>query len=321
MANDIGLWIGFTAFVVIVLSLDLGIFHRHARETSLREAALWTGAWVSLALAFNIVVYVTRGPVPALEFLTGYIIEWSLSMDNVFVFAVLFTYFGVPNRYQHRVLFWGIMGAVIMRLTFILIGAALLRRFSWVIYVFGVIVLLAGVKMFRGGVGEYEPEHNPVLKLGRKYLRLTAGFVGNKFFVREDGVRKATPLFLVLLVVETTDVVFAVDSIPAIFAITRDPFIVFTSNIFAILGLRALYFLLAGVMDTFRYLDQGLAIILCFIGVKMLVSELYHIPIGISLGIVCAVLAGSILLSLYADRANRRAGPAAPAEQKTALDE
>jgi tellurite resistance protein TerC len=303
-----------------MLALDLGVFHRKAREASLREAAAWTGIWISLALAFNVVVYFTheRRHVAALEFFTGYLIEWSLSMDNVFVFALLFTYFAVPKQYQRRVLFWGILGAVVMRLTFILVGTTLLNKFAWVIYIFGALVLLAGLKMYRHKGEEMHPERNPVLTLAHRYLRVAPNLAGEKFFVRQNGVLLATPLFLVLLVVEATDVVFAVDSIPAIFAITRDPFIVFTSNVFAILGLRALYFLLAGVMGMFRYLDDGLALILCFIGVKMLISDFYHIPIGLSLGIVVFILAVSILASLYAAKAEQKAASTPPAEEEKA---
>ncbi|MBM4043707.1 MAG: TerC family protein [Planctomycetes bacterium] len=308
MVDSVYLWIGFGVFVAGMLALDLGVFHRKAHETSLREAATWTAVWVVLALGFHAAVYFLRDRTAALEFLTGYLIEWSLSMDNVFVFAIIFTYFAVPKLYQHRVLFWGILSAVVMRLTYILVGAALLQRFHWVLYVFGAIVLLAGVKVFRHGGKDIHPERNPVLVLARKYLRVTPTLEGARFLVRKNGALFATPLFLVLLEVEATDVVFAVDSIPAIFAITRDPFVVFTSNVFAILGLRALYFLLAGVMGMFRYLDKGLALILCFIGVKMLLSDFYHIPIGVSLGVVLLILAIAVAASIVAARAERRAG-------------
>lgn len=281
-----------------MLVLDLGVVNRTAHEVTLRSAAGWTITWVTLALAFNVGVYFIKGPQPGLEFLTGYLVEWSLSMDNVFIFALLFSFFCVPREYQHRVLFWGILGAIVMRLSFILLGAALLERFHWVMYVFGAIVLLAGIRMMRHGAEEVQPERNPILRLACRYLRVTSGFVKDRFFSRENGVLMATPLFLVLLVVETTDVVFAVDSVPAIFSITRDPFIVFTSNIFAILGLRALYFLLAGVMGVFHYLSKGLALVLVFIGTKMLLTDVYHVPTAVSLGLVVAVLAGAIVLSL-----------------------
>jgi tellurite resistance protein TerC len=300
MTTTIGLWIGFSLFVLTMMVLDLGVFHRKAHIVSLREASIWTVIWISLALTFNAVVYIWRGHQSALEFLTGYIIEWSLSMDNVFVFAVILNYFAVPKEHQHRVLFWGILGAVVMRLSFILIGTALLKKFHWIIYIFGAFLIYTGIKMFLHRGGEIHPEKNPLLKLANRWLAVTPTYQGQKFFVRQNGRRLATPLFLVLIVVEATDVVFAVDSIPAIFGITRDPFIVFTSNVFAILGLRALYFLLAGMMGMFRYLDNGLAVVLCFIGAKMLLNEVYHIPIGISLGVVCLILAVSVIASIYA---------------------
>ena len=242
------------------------------------------------------------GHSPGLQFLTGYLIELSLSMDNVFVWAVIFTYFAVPPRYQHRILFWGIVGAVVLRLTFILIGAELVKQFDWVLYIFGVFVLVAGIKMLLHRIDEIDPERNPVLAFARKRLRVTKDYEGQRFFVRRGGALWVTPLFLVLLVVETTDIIFAVDSIPAIFGITRDPFIIITSNIFAILGLRALYFLLAGMIKLFRYLNIGLAVILCFIGVKMLLAMVYHIPLGASLGVICGVLAVTILASVWADK-------------------
>ncbi len=306
MANTVPLWIGFGLFVVTMMVLDLGVFHRKAHAISLREAAIWTGVWILLALAFNVAVYIWRGHQSALEFFTGYIIEWSLSMDNVFVFAVIFTYFAVPKEYQHRVLFWGIWGAVFLRLTFILIGSALLRKFHWAIYIFGAFLLFTGIKMFFHRGGEVHPEKNPALKLAHKWLAVTPNYEGQKFFVRQNGRRRGTPLVFVLIVVDVIDFVFAFDSIPAIFGITRDPFTVFTSNIFAILGLRALYFLLAGVMGMFRYLDNGLAVVLSFIGAKMLLSEVYKIPTGLSLGIVCLLLAVSIIASIYAAKAEKK---------------
>jgi tellurite resistance protein TerC len=321
MNHDVYLWIGFGVFVLAMMALDLGVFHRKAHVTSLREAAIWTVVWVCVALAFNGVIYWDRGRVAAIEFLTGYIIEWSLSMDNVFVFALIFSYFAVPPQYQHRVLFWGILGAVVMRLTFILAGAALLDRFHWLIYVMGAFLVLTGLKLLFERKMETDMSKNWVLRLASRWLPVTNEYVGQKFFVRRpvptpavsaaglaSGVQPPatrpatrwvlTPLCLVLLVVETTDVAFAVDSIPAIFAVTRDPFIVFTSNVFAILGLRALYFLLAGAMELFRYLSTGLAAILCFVGVKMLLSGWYHIPIGLSLGVVAGILGLAIGVSL-----------------------
>lgn len=296
--SQIVLGIVFGVIVGTMLALDLGVLHRRSRAPSLRQAALWTIIWVSLALGFNVAVYKLKGPSAALEFFTGYLVEWSLSMDNVFVFAVLFTFFCVPREYQHRVLFWGILGAILMRLSFILAGVALLHRFHWIIYVFGALVLLAGIRMFRHKEEDVHPERNPVLRLASKHLRCTPGFYQERFFVRQNGLLYATPLFLVLLVIEATDVVFALDSVPAIFAITRDPFIVFTSNVFAILGLRSLYFLLAGVMKMFHYLSKGLSLILCFIGLKMIFSEIIEVPIQISLGVIVVVLAASVILSL-----------------------
>ncbi len=331
MSHQVYLWLGFGAFVLTMMVLDLGVFHRKAHVTSLREAAIWTAVWVGVALAFNAVIWWDRGTVSAVEFLTGYIIEWSLSMDNVFVFAVIFSYFAVPPQYQHRVLFWGILGAVVMRLVFIVAGAALLERFHWLIYPLGGFLVLTGIKLFLERGKESDISKNFVLRLATRWLPVTSDYVGQKFFVRRRFVKiqavtasstsaasgdvvvhqervrwfsgwVATPLFLVLLVVEATDVAFAVDSIPAIFAVTRDPFIVFTSNVFAILGLRALYFLLAGAMGMFRYLSVGLAAILCFVGAKMLISEWYQIPISVSLGAVGGILTLAVLGSLLVSK-------------------
>ncbi len=305
-------WFGFLAVVGLMLAIDLGIFHRHAHIVSLREAAIWSVVWVVVALLFNLVILFWMGKREALEFLTGYLVEKALSADNIFVFAVLFNYFAVPPAYRHRVLFWGVLGAIVMRFAFIMAGAALLKKFHWVVYIFGIIVILSGIKLLRRRDGQVDPEKNPVIQLARRFLPLTPHYVGQQFVVRDDGRVVFTPLALVLLAVETTDVVFAVDSVPAIFAITRDPFIVFTSNICAILGLRALYFLLEGVMKLFRYLDEGLAIILVFIGIKMLLSEVYPIPVGLSLGFVLLVLTITIVLSLWAERRERAAALANP---------
>lgn len=299
------LWIGFSLFVLTVMALDLGVFHRKARITPIGEAAIWTAVWVLLALAFNAVIYIWRGRNNALDFLTGYIVEWSLSMDNVFVFAVIFNYFVVPKEHQHRVLFWGILAAVFMRLTFILIGTALIQKFHWVIYLFGAFVLYTGIKMFFHRPEEIDPEKNLVLKFARKWLAVTPNYEGQKFFVKQNGRLLATPLFLVLIVINVIDLIFAFDSIPAIFAITLDPFIVFTSNVFAILGLRALYFLIAGMMGMFRYLDSGLAAILSFVGVKMLIGKFYEISNWVSLGVISAILAVSVIASVYAAKAER----------------
>ncbi len=300
-------WFAFLAVVGLMLAIDLGVFHRHAHIISLREAAIWSVLWVIVALLFNLVILFWMGKREALEFLTGYLVEKALSADNIFVFAVLFNYFAVPPAYRRRVLFWGVLGAIVMRFAFIMAGAALLKKFHWVVYLFGAIVILSGIKLLRQRDEHVDPEKNPVIQLARRFMPLTPHYVGQRFVVRENGRLVFTPLALVLLAVETTDVVFAVDSVPAIFAITRDPFIVFTSNICAILGLRALYFLLEGVMKLFRYLDEGLAIILIFIGVKMLLSEVYPIPIGLSLGFVLLVLTITIVLSLWAERRERAA--------------
>lgn len=281
-----------------MLALDLLVFHRKAHAVSLREALSWSAVWIALALIFNVGIYYLWGSEKALEFLAGYLIEKSLSVDNIFVFIMIFSYFAVPAIYQHRILFWGILGALIMRAIFIAAGAALLSAFHWIIYIFGGFLIITGIKMFFAGEEKIEPEKNPAVLLLRRFMPITNEFHGQRFFVRIDQRLWATPLFVVLVVIETTDVIFAVDSIPAIFAITMDPFIVYTSNIFAILGLRALYFLLAGIMDMFRYLKVGLSFVLCFVGVKMMLVDFYKIPIGVSLGVVGGILAISILASL-----------------------
>jgi tellurite resistance protein TerC len=302
MTEPIWAWGVFLLVVIAMLMVDLGVFHRKAHVLSMREATIWSIVWVVVALVFNAIVWVWLGHQKALEFFTGYLVEKALSADNIFVFAVLFNYFAVPPEYRHRVLFWGVLGAIVFRLTFILAGTALLKKFHWVVYIFGIIVIVSGIKLLMRKDGEIDPERNPVLRLARRFLPITPNYHGQKFFVRLNGKFMATPLALVLLVVESTDIVFAVDSIPAIFAITRDPFIVFTSNVCAILGLRALYFLLEGMIRLFRYLDEGLAVILVFIGIKMLVSEFYKIPTWVALGFVAAVLAITIALSLMAER-------------------
>ena len=298
MDSQILLWVVFNIFVLGILALDLLVLHRKAHAVSLREALAWSCVWVSLALLFGIGIYFFRGGEKALEFLTGYVIEWSLSVDNLFVFLVIFSYFAVPSMYQHRVLFWGILGALVLRAIFIATGAALLANFHWMIYVFGGFLIFTGIKLLFVGEEKIEPEKNPAVRLVRRFINVTPEYHGQQFFIRKDGTLWATPLFLVLVVVETTDVIFAVDSIPAIFAITLDPFIVYTSNVFAILGLRALFFLLAGVMEMFRYLRVGLAFVLCFVGAKMLIAEFYKVPIGISLGVVGGILLISILASV-----------------------
>ncbi len=292
------LWIGFTLIVLVMLGLDLGVFHRRAHEVRVKEALLWTLVWISLALLFNVGVYFWFGSERALEFLAGYLIEKALSVDNIFVFLVLFSYFAVPPVLQHRVLFWGIVGALVMRAVFILLGAALLQSFHWVIYIFGGFLILTGVKLLLQRGSEMHPERNPLFRQFRRLIPAVGDYRGSQFTVVENGKRYATPLLLVLVAIEATDIVFAVDSIPAVFAVTRDPFIVYTSNIFAILGLRALYFVLAGVMGKFHYLKVGLALVLVFVGVKMTITDIYKVPIAISLGVIALLLAGSVGLSL-----------------------
>jgi tellurite resistance protein TerC len=298
MSIQVLLWVIFNIFVVTMLALDLGVFHRKAHAVHVREALVWCALWITLALLFNLGIYVRLGSEPALEFLTGYLLEYSLSVDNIFVFLMLFTYFRVPYLHQHKVLFWGILGALIMRATFILVGVTLIQKFHWVIYIMGGFLILTGIKMATQKDVEIHPERNPVLRLFRRVMPVTETYEDDRFFVRRSGRLFATPLFIVLLVVETTDVIFAVDSIPAILAITLDPFIVYTSNVFAILGLRALYFALAGIMRLFHYLPYGLSVILVFVGVKMLLVDIYKIPIGIALGTVAAILVISVIASI-----------------------
>lgn len=308
MAESLWLWVGFLLFVFAMLAIDLGIFHRKAHAVSVKEAGIWTVVWISLALLFNLGIYFFwHTLVPGSEysngeasvaFLTSYVIEKSLSVDNIFVFVMLFTYFAVPAAYQHRVLFWGVLGALVMRGALILAGAALIQRFEWILYLFGVFLIYTGIRMAFMSNDEVEPENNPVVRWVRRFLPITEEYEGQSFLVRRAGVLMATPLLLVLIVVETTDLMFALDSIPAIFAVTQDPFIVFTSNVFAILGLRSLYFLLAGMMDKFHYLKLGLATVLTFVGVKMVTHEIFHISTGLSLAIVAAVLTLSVVASL-----------------------
>jgi tellurite resistance protein TerC len=310
------LWVGFIVFVLAMLAFDLGIFHRKAHAVSMREALVWTVVWIGLALVFNVGVYVWFGPVHALEFLTGYLIEKALSVDNLFVFLVLFSYFAVPARLQHKVLFWGILGALVMRALFIVAGTALIVKFHWAIYVFGGFLVFTGIKLLVHSDVEVHPERNPVLKLFRRVVRTVSNYRGNKFVVKEAGLWYATPLLMVLVVVEATDIVFAVDSIPAIFAITTDPFIVFTSNIFAILGLRSLYFLLAGMIGKFRYLKVGLGLVLAFVGVKMLLVDIIKVPIILSLGIVGSLLGLSVVASLLFPAKGSTIKPSTPDESE-----
>jgi tellurite resistance protein TerC len=292
------LWIGFGLFVVLMMVLDLAVFHRRAHVVKPREALIWSCVWIGLSLGFAGLLHVWMGRQQALEFLTGWVIEKALSVDNLFVFIVIFSYFSVPAKLQHRVLFWGIVGALAMRALFIFAGASLLQRFHWLLYVFGLFLVITGLRLLLLRDAEVHPENNPVLKLVRRYVPSVADYRGAHFFVHEGGRRLATPLLFVLVTIEVTDIVFAVDSIPAVFAVTQDPFIVFSSNIFAILGLRALYFVLAGVLGKFRFLKVGLALVLMFVGAKMLLEHWYEIPVGISLAVVGVLLLGSILISL-----------------------
>jgi tellurite resistance protein TerC len=280
-----------------MLVLDLGVFHRRAHTVKFREALAWSGAWIVLAAIFAVVIFFWHGRTPALEFVTGYVIELSLSVDNLFVFLLIFRFFQVPAIHQHKVLFWGILGALIMRAIFIAAGVSLIQRFHWIIYAFGAFLVYSGIKLFFQEEAEIHPEKNPVLRLFRRWVPVTQDYVGNKFFVRSAGLY-ATPLFVVLLVVETTDLLFAVDSIPAILAITRDAFIVYTSNVFAILGLRSMYFALAGMMEMFRYLHYGLSLVLISVGAKMLLSHYFEIPTAVALAAVAGVLAISVIASM-----------------------
>src|SRR3970040_1289591 len=317
--DNLALWVAFNLGILFLLALDLGVFHRKLHAVSLREAIFWSVLWTMLALAFNLSMLWWYNPAHvqdatmavhktlALEFFTGYLIERMLSFDNIFCFAVLFSYFGVEARYQHRLLFWGILGALIMRGLMIWLGVALISRFAWILYVFGAFLVWTGAKMLFHKPEEFDPEKNPVLKLARKFLPVTSGYHGQQFFVRHEGIWKATPMFLVLLVIETTDVAFALDSIPAIFAITKDPFIIYSSNVFAILGLRALYFLLAAILPYFRYLSAGLSIVLMFIGIKMLVEKWVHISTVLSLSVVGSLLIGAVVASLAGTHAEKRA--------------
>ena len=312
--NELWVWVGFTASVVILLLVDLVLIHRRPHEVSVREATIWTGIWISLALLFCLGILRFEGPETALEYLTGYLIEKSLSLDNIFVFVVIFSYFDVPDRLKHRVLFWGILGALVMRGAMIGAGAYLINHFDWILYVFGAFLIITGVRLAMKEEHGVEPGRNPVIRFVRSFLPVTDSYEGGKFFVRRKGNarqswfgRAATPLFIVLVAIETTDVIFALDSIPAIFGVTREPFIVYSSNIFAILGLRSLYFVLAGVMDRFNYLRFGLAAVLVFVGVKMLIEDIYEMPIFLSLAVVVALLGISLVASLRSPKPRQSA--------------
>ena len=297
METPIIFWIIFNAFVLLMLALDLGVFHRKSHEVSIKEALTWTFIWIFLALVFNGLIYFWRGQQQALEFFTVYLVEKALSVDNIFVFIMIFTYFQVPTKYQHKVLFWGIIGALIMRVIFIFAGVALLEKFHFTIYIFGALLVFTGIKMFNHSNSKIEPDKNPVVKFFKKFMPVTQTLHEDKFFTKIDGKAFATPLFLVLILIETTDLIFAVDSIPAILSITQDQFIVYTSNVFAILGLRSLYFALAGIIHRFWLLSYGLAIVLVFVGIKMMLIDFYKIPIEWSLLFIGTTIAASIFLS------------------------
>lgn len=309
MPGQAALWVAFNLFVLAMLALDLGVFHRRARGVTFKEAMGWTFLWIVLALGFNLILYFWQGAEAAGQFLTGYLIEKSLSVDNIFVFLLLFSYFRVPAQYQHRVLVWGVLSALIMRGGLIAVGAALISRFHWVLYVFGAFLVLTGIRIAFRREQEVHPERNLLLRMFQRLMPGTPDYYGQRFFVRIDGRLAATPLFVALLVVELTDLVFALDSIPAIFAITRDPFIVYSSNVFAILGLRALFFALAGVMDRFHFLKFGLAAVLVFVGAKMLIADVYKIPIAIALAVVAGILTAAVTASLLWPRHAEAADP------------
>lgn len=304
--HEPAVWIGFSVLVVGLLVLDLGVLNRKSHVLSFREALSWSTGLVTLALLFGVFLWVREGTQTALEYYTGYIIELSLSVDNLFVFLLIFQYFAVPAELQPRILKWGILGALVMRAIMIALGALLLQKFTWIIYIFGGILIITGIRMFRGSGDRIEPDRNPLVRLVRRFVPMMDAYNGQKFIVR--GIRgwMATPLLLVLLLVEWSDLVFAIDSIPAIFAVTRDPFIVYSSNVFAVLGLRALYFVLAGMMDRFEYLKPGVALILVFVGVKMLINGVLPVPIGVSLGVILSILVLSVVVSMRKTRTAAR---------------
>jgi tellurite resistance protein TerC len=298
METPILFWILFNVFVLAMLILDLGVFHRKSHVISIREAMIWSLVWISLAMVFNLIIYYWRGKQQALEFFTGYLVEKALSVDNIFVFIMVFSFFQIPPLYQHKVLFWGILGALVMRILFIFAGVALIEKFHFMIYVFGLLLLYTGYKMFQHDSLKIDPEKNLVIRFFRRLMPVTPDLHDNKFFVKLNGKTSATPLFLVLILIESTDLIFAVDSIPAILAITQDQFIVYTSNVFAILGLRSLYFALAGIVHRFWLLSYGLAVVLLFVGAKMLLVDLYKIPITWSLLFIAVTITLSVVLSL-----------------------
>ncbi len=295
---DLQFWVFFNLFVLVMLALDLGVFNRKAHVVSIKEAVSWTAVWVFLAMVFNVIIYYWLGQQKALEFFTGYLVEKALSVDNIFVFIMVFSYFAIPSQFQHKVLFWGIIGALIMRVIFIFAGVALIEKFHFTIYIFGALLIYTGYKMFGHSNVKIEPDKNPVVRFFKKFMPVTTELHEDKFFVKKDGKKFATPLFLVLILIETTDLIFAVDSIPAILAITQDQFIVYTSNVFAILGLRSLYFALAGIIHRFWLLSYGLAVVLIFVGIKMLLVDFYKIPIEWSLIFIAFTITASMIISL-----------------------
>lgn len=298
MGISIFFWISFNAFVLLMLSLDLGVFHKRTHKVPVKEAMIWSAVWITLAMLFNLFVYFNFGKIKALEFLTGYVIEYSLSVDNIFVFILIFSYFTVNDKYHHKILFWGILGALIMRGIFIFAGVALISRFHWIIYIFGGFLIFTGIRMLASKNAEVHPEKNPVVKFSRRFLPITDSIQDDKFFIRQSKRFVVTPLFLVLIIIESSDLIFAMDSIPAILAISQDSFIVYTSNIFAILGLRSLYFAIAGIIDLFRFLKTGIAFVLSFVGLKMCLSHFIEIHVLYSLFVIISILLISILASV-----------------------
>ncbi len=303
--NEGTLWIGFNVFVLLMLVLDLGVFHRKATVITVKEALTWTAVWIFLAFLFNVFVFYQLGEEKAFEFFTGYLIEKSLSVDNIFVIILIFSFFNVPAAYQHKVLFWGILGALVMRVCFILAGVELIHKFHWLIYIFGGFLVFTGIRILTQGDLKLDPEKNPIVKFVRKIFRVTPDFEGDKFFIKRDNILWATPLFVVVVLIEATDLIFAVDSIPAILAVSEDSFIVYTSNVFAILGLRSLYFALAGMEKYFTHLKYGLSAILIFVGVKMCIADFYKVPIEISLAFIILTLAIAVLTSMVMQRNDR----------------
>jgi tellurite resistance protein TerC len=310
MSESAILWTSFSVFVLGMLALDLGVFHRKSHTVSVKEALIWTSIWIALSMVFNIFIYYYFNKELALEFFTAYLIEKSLSVDNIFVIIMIFGYFQVPEEYQHKVLFWGILGALVMRLIFIFAGIELIHKFHWLIYIFGGFLIVTGIRMVISDDKELRPEKNPLVKLARRLFPVTPSFEGDKFFIKRSGKTWATPLFIVVILIEGTDLIFAVDSIPAILAISDNPFIVYTSNVFAILGLRSLYFALAGIEKYFQYLKYGLALVLVFVGTKMCITDLYKIPVEVSLIVIVFTLAISMLASMIFRKSDTIVPPA-----------